>query len=44
MNVVQVIDWLHGKPLGDKKRPAGHFARLAPDPLASGAFATAGVT
>jgi transposase len=44
MNVVRVIDWLHGKPLGDKKRPAGHFARLAPEPLARGAFAAAGVT
>ena len=23
MNVVRVIDWLRGKPLGEKKRPAG---------------------
>jgi hypothetical protein len=39
-----VIDWLHGKPLGDKKRPAGRFARLAPDPLALGALTAAGGT
>ena len=44
MNVVRVIDWLRGKPLGEKKRPAGRFARLAPDPLAIGALASAGVT
>jgi transposase len=44
MNVVRVIDWLRGKPLGEKKRPAGRFARLAPDPLAAGALAAAGVT
>ena len=44
MNIVRVIAWLRGKPLGDKKRPAGHFARLAPDPLAVGALASAGVT
>jgi transposase len=41
MNVVRVIDWLRGKPLGDKKRPPGLFARLAPDPLAMGALAAA---
>jgi transposase len=44
MNIVRVIDWLRGKPLGEKKRPAGHFARLAPDPLAIGTLATAGGT
>jgi transposase len=44
MNIVRVIAWLRGKPLGDKKRPAGHFARLAPDPFAVGALASAGVT
>ena len=44
MNIVRVIDWLRGKPLGEKKRPAGHFARLVPDPLAIGALATAGGT
>ena len=38
MNIVRVIAWLRGKPRGDKKRPAGHFARLAPDPLAVGAL------
>jgi transposase len=41
MNVVRVIDWLRGKPLGDKKRLPGRFARLAPDPLAMGALAAA---
>jgi transposase len=44
MNIVRVIAWLRGKPLGDKKRPVGHFARLAPDPLAVGVLASAGVT
>jgi transposase len=44
MNIVRVIAWLRGKPLGDKKRPAGHLARLAPDPFAVGALASAGVT
>ena len=44
MNIVRVIAWLRGKPLGDKKRPAGHFARLAPDPLAVGVLASAGGT
>lgn len=41
MNVVRVIAWLRGKPLGDKQRPPGRFARLAPDPLALGALAAA---
>jgi DDE family transposase len=44
MNIVRVIDWLRGTPLGEKKRPAGHFARLVPDPLAIGTLATAGGT
>ena len=44
MNIVRVIAWLRGKSLGDKKRPAGHFARLTPDPLAVGVLASAGVT
>jgi len=44
MNIVRVIDWLRGKPLGEKKRPAGRFMRLAPAPLVSGALASAGVT
>jgi transposase len=44
MNVVRVIAWLRGKPPGDKQRPAGRFARLAPDPLAMGALAAAGGT
>jgi transposase len=44
MNVVRVIDWLRGKPLGEKKRPTGRFARLAPAPLISGALTSTGVT
>jgi len=44
MNVVRVIDWLRGKPLGEKRRPAGRFMRLAPAPLVSEALTSAGVT
>jgi hypothetical protein len=33
MNVVRVIAWLWGEPLGERRRPPGHFARLAPQPL-----------
>jgi hypothetical protein len=33
MNVVWVIAWLWGKPLGERKRKPGHFAQLAPHPL-----------
>ena len=44
MNIVRVIDWLRGRLQGDKKRPAGRFARLAPGPLAIGALASARVT
>lgn len=44
MNIVRVIDWLRGRPQGEKKRPAGRFARLAPGPLAIGALASARVT
>ena len=44
MNVVRVIAWLRGQLLGDKKRPGGRFARLAPDLLATEALAAAGVT
>jgi hypothetical protein len=44
MNVVRVIAWLRDTLLGDKKRPGGRFARLAPAPLASEALAAAGVT
>ena len=29
MNVVRVAHWLWGKPVGEHKRKAGHFARLA---------------
>jgi transposase len=33
MNVVRVIAWLRGEPLGERRRQPGHFARLAPHPL-----------
>jgi Transposase DDE domain len=33
MNVVRVIAWLRGEPLGERQRQPGHFARLAPHPL-----------
>jgi len=33
MNVVRVIAWLRGEPLGKRRRKLGHFARLAPHPL-----------
>ena len=33
MNVVRVIAWLWGEPLGERRRKLGHFARLAPHPL-----------
>jgi transposase len=33
MNVVRVIAWLWGEPLGERRRPPGHFAQLAPHPL-----------
>jgi transposase len=33
MNVVRVIAWLRGEPLGERKRKPGHFAQLAPHPL-----------
>jgi transposase len=33
MNVVRVIAWLWGEPLGERKRKPGHFAQLAPHPL-----------
>ena len=33
MNVVRVIAWLRDEPLGERRRPPGHFARLAPHPL-----------
>jgi transposase len=33
MNVVRVIAWLWGEPLGERRRKPGHFARLAPHPL-----------
>jgi transposase len=33
MNVVRVVAWLRGEPLGERLRKPGHFARLAPHPL-----------
>jgi transposase len=33
MNVVRVIAWRWGEPLGERRRQPGQFARLAPHPL-----------
>jgi transposase len=33
MNVVRVIAWLWGEPLGERRRKPGHLAQLAPHPL-----------
>jgi transposase len=33
MNMVWVIAWLWGEPLGERRRKLGHFARLAPHSL-----------
>jgi transposase len=33
MNVVRVITWLWGEPIGERRRKPGHFAHLAPYPL-----------
>jgi transposase len=33
MNVVRVLAWLWGEPVGEHRRKPGHFARLAPHPL-----------
>jgi transposase len=33
MNVVRVIAWLRGEPLGERRRRPGHLARLSPYPL-----------
>jgi transposase len=33
MNVVRVIAWLWGEPLGERRRQPGHLAQLAPYPL-----------
>ena len=33
MNVVRVIAWLWGEPLGEGRRPPGYFAQLSPHPL-----------
>jgi transposase len=33
MNVVRLIAWLRGEPLGENRRKPGHFACLAPHPL-----------
>ncbi len=33
MNLVRVAAWLRNEPMGKRRRPPGHFARLAPPPL-----------
>jgi transposase len=33
MNMVRVMAWLWGEPLDERRRPPGHFARLAPSSL-----------
>jgi transposase len=33
MNIVRVIAWLWGEPLGERRRPPGRLAQLAPYPL-----------
>jgi hypothetical protein len=33
MNVVRVITWFWGEPLGKRRRQPGHFAQLSPHPL-----------
>ena len=33
MNLVRVIAWLKGEPVGERRRKPGYFARLAPHPL-----------
>ena len=33
INVVRVIAWLRGEPLGERRRQPGHLAQLAPHPL-----------
>jgi Transposase DDE domain len=33
MNIVRVIAWLRGGPLGERRRQPGHFAQLSPHPL-----------
>lgn len=33
MNLVRVVAWLWNEPLGEGRRPLGHFALLAPRPL-----------
>ncbi len=33
MNLVRIAAWLRKKPAGDKPRPPGRFARLAPPPV-----------
>jgi transposase len=44
MNVVRVIAWLRGEPLGERKRKPGHFAQLAPHPLSRQTMVCAGMT
>ena len=44
MNIVRLVDWLRDKPLGEKRRKVGHFARLAPESSYPGDLAYAGGT
>jgi transposase len=40
MHVVRVAHWLWGKPVGEHKRKAGHFARLAPASIVTESLAS----
>jgi transposase len=33
MNIVRVIAWFRGEPLGERRRQPGYLAQLAPHPL-----------
>jgi hypothetical protein len=33
MNIVRVIAWIEGEPLGEHRRQPGHFAQLSRHPL-----------
>jgi transposase len=33
MNMIRIIAWLRGEPLGERRRQPGHFAQLAPHPM-----------
>jgi hypothetical protein len=36
-NVVRVMAWLRGEPLGERRRQPGHLAQLSPHPAIPGA-------